>query len=89
MPFSFFSYRKKKRNQPLSKGKKNKTHLLAKLYNASFLSWRDKCLSTGDFPKDLAEGCGGNKTQRTQDNDDESTASTESLPVLQFILVHK
>ncbi len=39
---------------PLAK----KSHLLAKLYSASFLSWRDKCLSAGDFPKDLAAGCG-------------------------------
>lgn len=33
-------------------------HRLAKLYSASFLSWRDKCLSVGDFPKDLVAGCG-------------------------------
>lgn len=33
-----------------------KTHLRAKLYSASFLSWRDKCLSVGDFPKVLAAG---------------------------------
>lgn len=36
---------------------RNISHLLAKLYSASFLSWRDKCLSTGDFPKVLAAGC--------------------------------
>lgn len=33
-----------------------KSHLRAKLYSASFLSWRDKCLSVGDFPKALAAG---------------------------------
>lgn len=33
-----------------------KPHLRAKLYSASFLSWRDKCLSHGDFPKDSAAG---------------------------------
>lgn len=33
------------------------THLLAKLYIASFLSWNDKCLSAGVLPNDLAAGC--------------------------------
>lgn len=35
------------------------SHLLAKLYIASFLSWKDKCLSAGVFPNDLAAGCKG------------------------------
>lgn len=39
------------------------THLLAKLYIASFLSWKDKCLSAGVFPNDLATGCEEEKRQ--------------------------
>lgn len=38
---------------------KTSSHLLAKLYRASFLSWKDKCLSAGVFPNDLAAGCEG------------------------------
>ena len=39
------------------------THLLAKLYIASFLSWKDECLSAGVLPNDLAAGCEEEKRQ--------------------------
>lgn len=41
----------------------NVFYLLAKLYIASFLSWKDKCLSAGVFPNDLAAGCEEDKRQ--------------------------
>lgn len=60
---------------------RNVSHLLAKLYSASFLSWRDKCLSTGDFPKVLAAGC---KWREMDWNFKTSRQKTLNLLLFQF-----